>query len=198
MILKLSIADELIPEVRSATNACSLWKKLKSKYETSDKGRTLYLKNLLYSTKLVEGASVSEHLLKLKDIKDQLLAIGKEVEEEDMVVVVLNNLPPSFEHFVETINMTADEDLTFDQVSSFLLQKERWRTHFQGESSGSDMAQESAFAAKTKATRRKEHPLLHFKGNTGGAQQQFRGNPSGNTSISDSTCHSSRSRIRCF
>eukprot|EP01018_Ginkgo_biloba_P016018 Gb_09979 [translate_table: standard] len=111
-----------------------------------------------------------------------------------MVAVVLNNLLPSFEHFVETINMTADEDLTFDQVSSFLLQKERWRTHFQGESSRSDMAQESAFTTKTKATRRKEHPSLQFKGNTGGAE----GNPSGNTSSSDSTSHSSRSRIRCF
>eukprot|EP01018_Ginkgo_biloba_P015107 Gb_29054 [translate_table: standard] len=111
-----------------------------------------------------------------------------------MVVVVLNSLPPSFEHFVQIINMTADEDLTFDQVSSFLLQKERRRTHFQGESSGSDMAQESVFSAKTKAMRRKEHPSLQFKGNTGGAQ----GNPSGNTSSSDSTSHSSRSRIRCF
>eukprot|EP01018_Ginkgo_biloba_P009041 Gb_37309 [translate_table: standard] len=111
-----------------------------------------------------------------------------------MVAVVLNRLPPSFEHFVETINMTAYEDLTFDQVSNFLLQKERWRTHFQGESSRSDMALESAFAAKTKATRRREHPLLHFKGNSGGAQ----GNLSGNTSSSDSISHSSRSRIRCF
>eukprot|EP01018_Ginkgo_biloba_P024304 Gb_15534 [translate_table: standard] len=49
-----------------------------------------------------------------------------------------------------------DEDISFDQVSSFILQKERWKTHFQVECSGSDATPESAFSAKSKVTRRRD------------------------------------------
>jgi hypothetical protein len=43
--------------------------------QTSDKGRAFYLKNMLLSMQMEEGESISEHLLKLKDIRDQLLSI---------------------------------------------------------------------------------------------------------------------------
>jgi hypothetical protein len=55
--------------------------------------------------KMDKGDSISNHLLKLKDIHDQFLALGREVGEEDMVDVALKSLPQSFEHFVETIHL---------------------------------------------------------------------------------------------
>jgi hypothetical protein len=36
---------------------------------------------------LDEGDSILDHLLKLKDVCEQLLAIGRDVDEEDMVVI---------------------------------------------------------------------------------------------------------------
>jgi hypothetical protein len=45
--------------------------------------------------------------LKLKVIQDQLLAIGREVIKEDLLLIILKSLPPSFEYFVEMLHVTS-------------------------------------------------------------------------------------------
>jgi hypothetical protein len=55
--------------------------------------------------------------------------MGREINEEDMVVITAKDLLPLFENFVETLNMISQSiDTTFEKLSSQLLQKERWRT----------------------------------------------------------------------
>ncbi|KAH9327587.1 hypothetical protein KI387_007765, partial [Taxus chinensis] len=95
LLLKLSVSDDLIPEVRNATVASTLWASLRDKYQTSEKSRVLYLKNMLFSVKLQEGGLLSEHLLRMKDLRDQLSSINKKVDDDDMVALVLNSLPSS-------------------------------------------------------------------------------------------------------
>lgn len=70
-----------------------------------------------------------DHLLKIKNIRDQLKVIDRQMEEEDLVIITLNSLP-SFENFIETSNITSNDELTFDQLSNKLLQKGRWRKQF--------------------------------------------------------------------
>jgi hypothetical protein len=109
---------------------------LKDLHETSDKGRAFFLKNLLFSSKMDESESLQDHLLKIKDLREQLNAIGWKMEEEDMVVITLKSLPASFEHFIETLNITStDVDLKFEDLSTKLLQQDRWKKQF-GSSSG--------------------------------------------------------------
>jgi hypothetical protein len=69
--------------------------------------------------------------------------------EEDMVVITLNNFPRSYEHFIETLNITAtDFDLKFGELSNKLLQQDKWKKQFgsSSETEGSKLA----FAAKAK------------------------------------------------
>ncbi|KAH9307812.1 hypothetical protein KI387_035723, partial [Taxus chinensis] len=147
LLLKLSVSDELIPEVRNATEVSKLWVSLKDKYQTSEKSRVLYLKNMLFSVKL-QGGSLSEHLLRMKDLRDQLASINKPVDDDDMVALILNNLPFSYDSFVEALHLMGEsQTLTFDKVCSYLLQKEQRQTQVQESSSGQS---ESAFAAQSK------------------------------------------------
>ena len=87
-----------------------------------------------------EGASLQEHLLKIKDIREQLEAIGWKMEEEDMVVITLKSLPQAYEHFIETPNITATNvDLKFGELCNKLLQRYRWKKQFgSSESEGSE------------------------------------------------------------
>jgi hypothetical protein len=131
MLIKLSVTDEMLPEVQNGKTAATIWKQLKETHEISDKGRAFFLKNMLFSIKMSEGASLQEHLLKIKDIWEQLEAIGRKMAEEDMVVITLNNLPGSYEHFIETLNITdTDVDLKFGELSNKLLQQDRWKKQF--------------------------------------------------------------------
>ena len=66
-------------------------------------------------------------MLKIKDIKVQLLAIGWNTEE-DMVVITLKSLPHAYENCIETLNITSiNVDLKFDELYDKLLQQNRWK-----------------------------------------------------------------------
>lgn len=122
MLLKLSIADEMLPEIPSGKSAREIWKHLKDLHETSNKGRAFFLKNMLFSIMMDDQVSLQEHLMKIKNIHDQLEAIGRKIEEEDMVVTTLKSLPRSYEHFIETLNITSTNvDLKFDEMCNKLL-----------------------------------------------------------------------------
>jgi hypothetical protein len=68
MLIKLSVTDEMLPEVQNGKTVAAIWKQLKETHEISDKGQAFFLKNMLFSIKMSEGASLQEHLLKIKDI----------------------------------------------------------------------------------------------------------------------------------
>ena len=50
-----------------------------------------------FSTKLQEGESISKYLTHLKDLNDQIFAIKKPVDDEDMVTMLMRSLPPFFD-----------------------------------------------------------------------------------------------------
>jgi len=147
MLLKLSVTDDQLPQIPSGKTAAEIWKHLKELHETSDKSRALFLKNQLFSIMMDEHISLQEHLNKIKAIWDQLEAIGRTMEEEDMVVITLKSLPKSYEHFIETLNITSTNvDLKFPVLCTKLLQQDRWKQQFGSDASSA--SSENAFAAK--------------------------------------------------
>jgi len=56
------------------------------------------------------------------------------VEKEDLFIITLKNLPSCFENFIETLNVTSNDELMFDQLSNKLVQKDRWRKQFENNS----------------------------------------------------------------
>ena len=131
MLLKLSMTNEMLLEIQIRKNSATIWKHLKELHETLDKSRAFFLKNMLFSIMMSEGAPLHEHLLKIKDIQEQLEAIGQKMEEGDMVVITLKNLPQAYEHFIETLNIIATNvDLKFGELCNKLLQHDRWKKLF--------------------------------------------------------------------
>lgn len=93
-----------------------------------------------------ERKSLLEHLNWIKDIRDQLEVVGRTME--DMVVIKLKSLLKSYEHFVETLNITSTGvDLKFADLCTKLLQQDWWKQKF--DSSTSSSSTEQAFVAKS-------------------------------------------------
>lgn len=72
MLIKLSVIDQ----APSDKTDVEIWTTMKDLHETSDKRKAFFLKNQLFIIIMDEHMSIQEHLLKIKDIKDQLEAIG--------------------------------------------------------------------------------------------------------------------------
>jgi hypothetical protein len=105
-------------------------------HETLNKGRAFYLKNSMFSMQREEGKSIFYHLLKLNDIRNQWLAIGQEVIEDDMMMTPsrFKTLTHSLENFVETLNITSEStDTTFADHSCNLSWQTFFRDNYIGE-----------------------------------------------------------------
>lgn len=75
-----------------------LWNRLKEHFSTLSKTSIFQLKSDLQNVK--KGTvSVSQYLLKIKKARDYLSAVGVFFADEDIVILVLNGLPPEYNTF---------------------------------------------------------------------------------------------------
>ena len=63
--------------------------------------------------------------IEIKNITDQLKDIDREMEEEYLVIKTLKSICSNF--FIETLNITSNDDQTCEQHSNKFLQKDRCR-----------------------------------------------------------------------
>ena len=68
-----------------------------------------------------EGESLTDHLKQMKELTDQLSAIGSVIEEEDQIVTLLGSLPPSYATIVTALETKIDNlTLKFVQQGSVI------------------------------------------------------------------------------
>lgn len=66
--IQLCLADEVLREVADEETASGLWLKLEALYMTKSLTNKLYLKQRLFTFRMKEGTSVSDHLDELNKI----------------------------------------------------------------------------------------------------------------------------------
>lgn len=93
MLLKLFVVDDQLSQIPSNKTTSEVWAHLKNLHETFGKSKAFFLKITLFSIIMDERTSLLAHLYRIQEICDQLLAIGCNMEEEDIVVITLRSLP---------------------------------------------------------------------------------------------------------
>ena len=122
----LSICTEQLYIVTSSTKPKEAWDALRKQFERETLANKLYLKKRYFRCVMSEGTPVQKHLKYMKEISDQLAAIGKPVDEDDQVVALLGSLPPSYSTLVTALEARID-DLTLDFVQQSLINEEQKR-----------------------------------------------------------------------
>src|SRR4051812_47455150 len=83
----------------------------------------LYLKQALYSFKMVEDKVLAEQLDMFNKLILDLENIDVKIDDEDQALLLLCSLPRSHAHFKETI-LYGRDSLTFEEVQSALYSKD--------------------------------------------------------------------------
>jgi len=93
-------------------------------FDTQPKSKRVDLHSKLLKQRLVEGGDVLEYISRLKNIQLEIVKYGfTDVEESFMTSILINGLPPSYKHFLETLQITSKlESQTFDSLSDLLVQ----------------------------------------------------------------------------
>jgi len=115
VLMKLSVTNEMYPKFQDNNDEFAMWRNLLKMHEITNKGRSFFLKNMLFSIQIEPFNSLLDYLLKNKDIRDQLRTIVRTMGEEDMLVVNLKKLSSSYANFVETLNIIGTcKNMTFE------------------------------------------------------------------------------------
>ncbi|KAG8487854.1 hypothetical protein CXB51_018699 [Gossypium anomalum] len=106
--------------------AAALWKRLEQICMSKTLTSKLHMKQRLYAYRLEEGASVHEHLTVFKEILSNLEAMEVQYDKEDLRLILLCSLPPSYSTFRDII-LYSRESLTVDEVYDSLTSYDKMK-----------------------------------------------------------------------
>jgi len=139
VLLRMSVKDSVIPHIRDCKTSKETWDILKGLYETTNSNRNLFLKTKLLSIKMEANENIATYVSRIKDLCDQLSAIGDVVSNSDMVTITLKGLIRDYHVFISSLGGRAKPP-TFSELTGILLQEEERMKVFEMDSHTSELA----------------------------------------------------------
>ena len=91
-IIADSIKDHLIPQVSSKKTPKEMYNSLARMYEGRNINRKMNLRAELKSTKMSHGESIQDYFTRVSQFKEQLEAVGDNLDKDELVMISLNGL----------------------------------------------------------------------------------------------------------
>jgi hypothetical protein len=122
--INISLSEAILPTVYGLNTSQQVWSTLAHQFASESKARVSQLKRQLQS--LAQGSkSCAAYLRSAKAIADQLAAIQKPVDNEDLISYIISGLNPMFNTFVTVFTVTTrDKNPSFAEFQDELLNHE--------------------------------------------------------------------------
>ncbi|RDX40781.1 hypothetical protein OH76DRAFT_1365662 [Lentinus brumalis] len=108
---------------------------LESVHQARGLGTRLARRRDLYQMRKRDDQTMTAWIADVRRAVFRLKAIGASITDEDHILVVTSSLPPSFEHFVVTLDVTPESELTLELVHRRLLNEDSRQHLFPSSSS---------------------------------------------------------------
>jgi hypothetical protein len=118
-----SIKDHLIPYISHLDSSKKMYDALTNLFSVKNIGQVMSLKNELCDMKMNEDDSITSYFVRISQLRDQLQAIEEITSEKELVNIVLNGLPKTWDAFAASMN-TRKEYPTFEELWTCCAQEE--------------------------------------------------------------------------
>ncbi|KAM1175312.1 hypothetical protein ACFX19_028331 [Malus domestica] len=118
-LLIATLSDGAIDYVIGCKSSHEAWKCIQERYASVSVVKINQLKTEFHTIQK-EADSVDKYLLRLKGIRDQLVAAGEKVIENDLVIAALSGLPSEFET-IRTVILARDTSISLIDFRAQLL-----------------------------------------------------------------------------
>ena len=115
---------------RSEKTAKDAWDKLAARFEKKSLSAIINYRRRLYGMRAERNTDMHSHVNRIKTVAEHLEAIGDNVSEKDLAIVLLSSLPEDYAQLVTALETaTEPDDLTWDMVRDRVLNEfEKKRT----------------------------------------------------------------------
>jgi len=124
--IQLCLTPHVLREMLDKANVVDLWARLKELYMTKSLANKIRLKEMLCTFRMAEGTFVQKHLNEFNSILVDLESLDVNIENEDKAILLVVSLPPSYKHFKEIMLYSNSDTISFKDVKSNLLSKEKF------------------------------------------------------------------------
>ena len=105
-----SIVDEAVIDELPDGDACLAWKNLEKKFQPSSSANKVQLRKQFNSSKLSDVLKdPDEWITKLEILRKRLKKMGTIINDEDLMIHILNNLPMEYDNVVEAMERKLDD-----------------------------------------------------------------------------------------
>jgi hypothetical protein len=119
-----SLSPPLVSPMYGLNTSRQAWTLLADRYAAQSRSNTSHLKRQLQSLQQ-GGKSCTEYLTVAKNWADQLAAVGKPVEDDDLISFIISGLNPMFNSFITAFSFAVrDHEMSFNDFRSELLSYE--------------------------------------------------------------------------
>jgi hypothetical protein len=118
-----SIKDHLIPYISHLDSSRKMYDALTNLFSVRNIGQVMSLKNELRDMKMNDDDSITSYFVRISQLRDQLQAIEEITLEKELVNIVLNGIPKTWDAFAASMN-TRKEYPTFEELWTCCAQEE--------------------------------------------------------------------------
>ena len=98
------VKDSVMPVITPLKTTKECFDSLTNLYEKKAPSQKRILKNKLHTLKMEKDEGVASFFTKITQVRDQLLVIGVQVDDDDLVQTVVDGLPSTWETFLSAVN----------------------------------------------------------------------------------------------
>lgn len=152
--LHLALADGVLSSVAEKKTAKEIWDTLTRLYEAKSLHNKIFLKRRLYTLRMAESTSVTDHVNTLNTLFSQLTTLGHKIEEIERAEILLQSLPDTYDQLI--INLTNNilsDYLVFDDIAAAVLEEENRRKNREDRQASSQQA-EALMVTRGRSTER--------------------------------------------
>jgi hypothetical protein len=148
-----SIKDHLIPYISHLDSSKKMYDALTNLFSIRNIGQVMSLKNELCDMKMNDDDNITSYFVRISQLRDQLQAIEEITSEKELVNIVLNGLPKTWDAFAAGMNIRKEYP-TFEELWTCCAQEE---SRINAKEKPQKKYEDQAFTAKFKNFRNKRN-----------------------------------------
>jgi hypothetical protein len=115
------LTNAQLAHIQYCDNVKSAWEALCGVHEANTIGNKLFLRRKFFAIKMQEGNDMLVHINTVKALVDQLHSIEVIIADEDVYMVFLMSLPPSFDNLVTSLESMSTKDVNLQFIVARLF-----------------------------------------------------------------------------